>query len=229
MGIRFPPRVRTLDVAILLQSIDKHIGFKIDFPNPFPGEGGLATERGIAAYRTPHAIYQAWRVRNLAREIPDAKVLEIGAGLGRTAYYARGFGVSYYTIIDLPTTNVAQALFLGTVLGPDAIWVLGDPIETQTGRIRIFPPSWFSDTAEHFDVILNADSMTEMDRGHAAAYVEKISRKPCVFLSINHENNAFAVRDLCDPRSLVGRFPYWLRKGYTEELFVFSGKSRRAG
>ena len=205
----------------LLHSIDLRIGTKLDFPNPFQDEAGLATERGIACYRSPHAVYQAWRVSQLATAQSAPRVLEIGAGMGRTAYYAKVMGVSNYTIVDLPMTNVAQALFLGQVLGQEAIWLPGDPAESQAGRIKIVPPAWFSVTDEHFNVVLNADSLTEMDRKHAAAYVKKISCEPCLFLSINHENNAFTVNELCAESSLISRHPYWLRKGYVEELYAF--------
>ena len=72
----------------LLTAIENRIGIDLDFPNPFPDEFGLATSRGVASQRALHAIYQAWRLKTLAR-VYGGRVLEIGAGLGRTAYYAK--------------------------------------------------------------------------------------------------------------------------------------------
>jgi len=208
----------------LLAKLDGEIGVRIDFPNPIQREFGLPTTRGIASYRAPHAIYQAWRIRELLRETSAARVLEIGAGMGRTAYYARRIGITDFTIVDLPLANVAQANFLGRVLGPEAIWVPGDPVSEQAGRIRICPPAWLANTDKEFDVVLNVDSITEMDAQHASNYVHEISRRAAIFLSINHEANSFTVRDLLAERRIKTRtlrYTYWLRKGYVEERFFF--------
>jgi putative glycosyltransferase (TIGR04372 family) len=211
-------------VEDLLAELDREIGLRIDFPNPIQREFGLPTSRGIASYRAPHAIYQAWRTRKLLGEVTNASVLEIGAGMGRTAYYARHLGITDFTIVDLPLANVAQANFLGRVLGPEAIWLLGDPVSEQAGRIRICPPEWLATTDQEFDVVLNVDSITEMDSQHAINYVREISRRARMFLSINHEANPFSVRDLlskCNIKARTLRYPYWLRKGYLEEILFF--------
>jgi len=98
------------DTEALLKSIDKHIGFRVTFPNPFAGEVGLPTPRGVASFRAIQSLYQAWLVASLVGEA--GSVVEIGAGTGRTAYYAHQIGITNYTIVDLPMTNVAQANFL---------------------------------------------------------------------------------------------------------------------
>jgi hypothetical protein len=51
----------------LLRDIDDMFGFRVDFPNPFAGEIGLLTTRGVASYRAVQALYQAWRIAGLAR------------------------------------------------------------------------------------------------------------------------------------------------------------------
>ena len=84
------------DVEPLLERLDEALGATLQFPNPFPGEVGLATSRGVASYRAVQAIFQAWRIAELVDQRPGARVLEIGAGLGRTAFYAnsvRGVGL----------------------------------------------------------------------------------------------------------------------------------------
>jgi hypothetical protein len=50
------------------------------------------------------AIYQAYRLVEVAGR--DARVVEIGDGMGRTALYAHTLGIRNYTIFDLPLTNV---------------------------------------------------------------------------------------------------------------------------
>ncbi len=114
------------DPEVILRDLDTAFGFTIHFPNPYPNEVGLKTSRGVASYRAVQGLYQAYRVAELVRDRPDARVVEIGGGLGRTAFYAWQFGLHNYTLIDLPMTNVAQAYFLGRVLGPDAISLFGE-------------------------------------------------------------------------------------------------------
>ena len=216
--------VTSATLETLLTALDEGIGIRLDFPNPFPREFGLPSSRGIASYRAPQAIYQAWRTRELLRESGGTKVLEIGAGMGRTAYYAQRLGITDYVIVDLPLANVAQAIFLGRVLGSDSIWLPGDPISQMMGRIRIYPPQWLTNSQEEFAVALNADSLTEMDARHAVGYFHEISQRADLFLSINQESYSLRVRDLpskCEIEPRVLRYPYWLRKGYVEEVYSF--------
>ena len=111
----------------ILDEIEERSPRPIRFPNPYPGERGLLTAtRGVASFRAIQALYQAWRLRELSRGQNDFRVLEIGAGLGRTAYFAQALGMSDYTIIDIPLTNAAQGYFLGRTLGPDNIVLFGE-------------------------------------------------------------------------------------------------------
>ena len=159
-------------------------------PNPYPNEVGLKTSRGVASYRAVQALYQAYRVAELVRDRPNARVIEIGGGLGRTAFYAHQFGLRDYTLIDLPMTNVAQAYFLGRVLGADAICLCG---ENRPG-IRIQPPAVFLDAADRYDLVVNVDALPEMAADTATAYCQAIKARADIFLSINHEYNALTVR-----------------------------------
>lgn len=209
------------DVEVLLSELDAAFGFRIDFPNPFAGEIGLATTRGVASYRAIQSLYQAWRIRRITVDQPGCRILEIGAGLGRTAYYVRRFGIKNYTIVDLPITNVAQTYFLGRLLGDECLQLYGE--SAHAGAIRILPPSSFFDSEERFDLVVNVDSLTEMAPETARHYWTEITKRTALFLSINHEANYFTVRDLyaAYPSSHVCRSPYWMRRGYVEELIRF--------
>lgn len=221
---RFHKRIEIAAPAQLASAIgllEKFLGFTLHFPNPFPGEVGAGTIRGVCSWRAPQALYQAWRVAELSRKFGKT-VVEIGGGLGRTAFYARPFGIGDYTIIDLPLTCAAQALFLGLVLGPDAISLAGE--HETAAQIKIRPPSYLMNGGKQFDIALNADSMTEMDESFAGAYAATVAVKTKAFLSINHEINTFCVSDLpALAKARVYRCPYWMRKGYAEELYVFRG------
>jgi hypothetical protein len=210
------------DVEGVLSKLDEILGIRIDFPNPFDGEFGIKTSRGVMGQRGPLCLYQAWRFLEHCRPTDGKRVLEIGAGVGRQAYYARLMGITDYTIVDLPLSNAGQAVFLGTVLGPDAVWMPGDPVSDQPGRIRLFPPDWIKETAEKFDLIANVDSLTEMSGKQAVEYFVFAHEHGKVFLSINHEINGFRVYDL--PR-MAGlsvkstRYACSMRPGYVEECF----------
>lgn len=211
------------EVEETLGALDGVFGLRVEFPNPYPNEFGMPTSRGIATYRATQALYQVFRLRQLAREI-GPRMLEIGAGLGRTAGYAHSFGLRSYTIVDLPMANVAQASFLGQTLGPDSVTLLGE--KTRPDSIRIMTPEWLRGGGETFDIVLNADSMTEMDRKFADEYAAWIQANAKCFLSINHDANIFRVCDLAPLKSMSStRFPYWMRNGYTEECFVNAGQA----
>ena len=211
----------TPDVESILINLDTAMGFTIDFPNIYPGEAGLYTSRGIAGYRAIQALYQAWRIKQLLINTPDPSVVEIGAGLGRTAYYCGKMGIKSYTIVDIPFTSVSQAHFLSQSLGDDNVWLWGEQFDKQT--IRIAPPLAFHEMDEKFDLVVNVDSLTEVGKDAAINYFQTISKKTPLFLSINHEHNAFTVSELIKMFShkSVARHPYWLRRGYVEELIEF--------
>jgi SAM-dependent methyltransferase len=208
-------------IEAVLRAIDQHLGFTIDFPNPYPDEFGLQTFRGVADHRSVIAVYQAWRLQQM---MLGSRVLEIGAGNGRTAYYARKLGFTDYTIVDLPHANVAQANFLGRVLGPDAIVLAGEDADA-TDKIRICGADWLFGWDRHYDVVLNADSFPEMDHDQAIKYFKFIARRCGGLLSINHERGKFRVADLSARSDAVPRnyhrYPFWARDGYVEELFYF--------
>jgi hypothetical protein len=209
------PGVHLSDVEETLSDIDHVLGIRLVFPNPFPGEVGLVTSRGIASYRAIQAIYQAFRIRKLAGR--NARIVEIGGGLGRTAYYAHQLGLCDYTIIDLPLTNVMQGYFLGRVLGDEQV-----SFSAKAGHICVLPLNEFFCNGDHYDVAVNVDSLPEMSPAMAADYATEFARRIPVTLSINRENKSFTARDVLTAAGLraATRAPYWLRRGYVEEIFL---------
>ena len=209
----------------VLTELSKSYGL-FSVPNPFPDEHGLKTSRGIISYRVPQSLYQAWRIKRIVKEIVNPRVLEIGAGLGRTAYYAYELGIKDYTIVDIPMTTAAQAYFLGRTIGEENIHLDGEQPGKLSHKVKILTPQTFFDENNTYDLILNVDSLTEMDLSVAQAYWKKIQASTSKFLSINHEANAFRVRNLLikDLHNLnIHRELYWMRRGYAEELIQMHG------
>lgn len=203
------------DVEAILGLLDQAFGFQIRFPNPFPGDVGLATSRGVATFRAVQSLFQAWRTFEVSGTT-DARILEIGGGLGWTAYFAHQFGLKNYTIIDIPISGAAQANFLGRILGPDRITLFGEA--NVAGSVRIAPPAAL-DVSERYELGTNFDSFTEMSHAAAVGYVDYILNSCSALLSVNHEINPFTVKDILDQRETGtrSRNPYWIRRGYVEE------------
>ena len=196
----------------LLRRLDEALRLKVSFPNPFPDEFGLLTDRGVAGFRAIQALYQANRIRSMS----PASVVEIGAGLGRTAHYSTQMGIQDYAIVDLPFASVSQAYFLGRVLGPDRIALDGE--QGRKGAIRILSPSTFLDERRPYELFVNVDSMPELPLEVAVTYYKAFRQRGRRFLSINHEAHGHTVHEgLRDLRHT--RHPYWMRRGYVEEVF----------
>lgn len=216
------------DPEELLSQLDRKFGFRIDFPSVFAGEVGVQTSRGVANIRAVYALYQAWRTKSLVKDAARPRVLEIGAGLGRAAYYCAKFGITDYTIIDIPLTGVSQGYYLGRLIGEDMVSLCG---ETMDKPVRILPPVAYdkmvalakmSDTRERFDLIVNVDSLTEMAKDTAEGYLRGAARLTDRFLSMNHEHNGFTVESLYSAMSVrASRAPCWIRRGYVEEVVEF--------
>jgi hypothetical protein len=182
------PIPRKWCVDEVLNVIESKLKITIDFPNPYPDEIGIYTSKGTASYRAIQALYQAYRIKELLKDIPNPRVLEIGSGLGRTAYYCRLFGIKDYTIIDLPMTVLASSYFLGRVVG--------ESLDDSQNKIKILTPSQFINDTTQYDLIVNAASLTEMDINTIHMYLDKIQKTTKMFLSINHEINTYSVNEL---------------------------------
>lgn len=212
------------DVDRFLQKLDSRLNQYVDFPTPFRGELGLETSRGIASYRAVQALYQTWRILELLHSCEEKSVVEIGPGMGRAAYYAFRAGIIDYVTVDLPMGIVAQACFLGAVLGPEKIWLPGDADELARGRIKLL----FASTKpnKRFTLAVNVDSLTEMPLNVALQYAGWIKRYAGAFLSINHCENLFSAGEIAVQSGLLHstRKPYPMRRGYFEEVFNSSGR-----
>lgn len=205
----------------LLEMIEQKLGLPILFPNPFRGERGVGTSRGLASTRAIAALYQAFRVAQEARLTKQGSVLEIGPGMGRTAYYAVKAGIRRYTTIDIPMGVVAQACFLGAALGPDTLWMLGED-EPPAARVRLLPSTELHLLEGKFEVVLNVDSLTEMGEAGASRYASWIAAHAVTFLSINQEARDVTIPALAKDALAAAdyrRFPYLMRPGYVEEIF----------
>jgi hypothetical protein len=161
---------------------------------------------------------------------------EIGAGSGRVAYWSYRLGFRSYAIFDLPHINVVQGYYLLRSLPDARIALYGESDRIHMpNRITILPDFCVHEMeADQFDLVLNQDSFPEINRDSVSEYlvwIKKASRQ--FFYSINHENrppSAGGDLQLNIPELIgevggyrrVSRVPYWLRKGYVEELYTIT-------
>lgn len=208
----------------IIERIEGFLGQPLIFPNLHPDECGLITSRGVITHVTMQTLYQAWRIKQLVKDKPNARVLEIGAGLGRTAHFARQLGIADYTIVDLPLTALSSGYFLGSTLGADRVQLAGEKSSQAEPCIKFLTPTQFLSSDCTYDLIINANGFTEMEEEIARAYWEKIGEVTPLFVSMNHEANSYSVNDLINSSQNVAwayRTPYWMHPGYVEELVRF--------
>uniref|UniRef100_A0A6C0AFH9 Sugar O-methyltransferase n=1 Tax=viral metagenome TaxID=1070528 RepID=A0A6C0AFH9_9ZZZZ len=209
-------------IDLILDKIEKNIGFTIKFPIFNGNCGGISSTRGFFSQRECIYLYVAKKILDIC---PDqkTKILEIGGGLGLLGYYLNNLGYKNYTSIDLPRSGAVQTYFFAKNL-PNTELLLTDESENpfdsiHDDKIKILHYSNFELAKEDtFDIIINVDSLTEMTEQIALNYLNKNCSK--LFLSINHEVNTHRVFDLKkDNLKLKYRYPFWPRKYYVEELY----------
>ncbi len=207
----------------LASQINDKLGFEIETPDFENALLKLKLRSGSLHIRDIYSLYTALRVVKIIGK--KGKVSEIGGGVGKAGYYAYKLGIRNYSIFDLPHINVLQGYFLIKSL-PNSVSLFGE----KEKAIKVLPDFAFSKPRNKFDLTLNADSFPEISKVIVRKYLADIknnTRK--YFLSINQEGESSfsAIK-----QSVVGRlikessgfkkeyrFPFWVRKGYVEELY----------
>lgn len=207
----------------IVAEINKKLGFDIennDFEN---GLLKLKIKKGSIHVRDIYALYTSLRVTEIVGK--KARIAEIGGGVGKAAYYAYKLGIRDYSIFDLPHINLLQGYFLLKAL-PNSVSLYGE----KEKAIKILPDFEFEKVNNKFDLTLNEDSFPEISKKVVMNYLKNIKlNTKKYFLSINQEGESSAQTI---KQSIVGnlisesrgfkkeyRFPFWVRKGYIEELY----------
>ncbi|MGV0992246.1 MAG: putative sugar O-methyltransferase [Mycobacterium sp.] len=218
-----------IDFEEIFEFVLQHVPALRHPPRAGGGIFGVRTLNGVIAWRDFSAAFNATRVVENLGNLPR-KVCEIGGGMGSLAYYLARMGVSS-SVFDIPVVSLLQSYFLMTSLGGDQVWIYGEE-PNPSAKVRILPWWELVNTNDNdFSLVVNVDSLAEIELGVALNYVDLIhSKGQHLFLSINQESGALntdrtfqnIVGDLVAIRGgfkRTYRFPYWLRAGYVEELF----------
>ena len=208
----------------LIDKIEQRIKISLDFKNPFPGEEGIEVRGGIISGREIQAIYQAYKIKEISKSFNNPSVVEIGGGLGRTAYYCSKFNIKNYTIVDIPISSLCQANYLARMIGEENILLDSEfKIYNNENKCKIISPKTYFSNNINYDLIFNADSLTEIDSDTQKKYINSFLSRTKLFYSINHESNLLTVYSHFNNNyKSYSRNLYWLRRGYIEEVFSFN-------
>ena len=203
---------------------------------------GVRTAEGVVPVNYLLHLYTAQRLSTISNQKTDC-YLEIGGGVGLLAYIVASMGAKQYSIIDLPLVNVLQGYVLLKSDLAKSVQLFGEDDLDLESVIKILPTSIIGELpTKSFDIIINQDSLPEMAKGTMNGYLEaiqRLSKQNGLFLSINQEAQAPSgagseqgwVHDACRGEKgmkILYRVPYWLRKGYVEELYsITDGEQSR--
>ena len=184
-----------LDIEELLPIIDIKCGFIVEFPDiyDYSTNSSLICSRGKISHRMLFALYYVYNIKNNVDDVSNTSVLEIGAGTGRTAYYAYKFGFKSYTILDIISTNIVQAHYNFNVLGSENVSLWRDNLNCF---LTIIPSSEFDNLTNKYDIIVNFDGLTEYGLDVATKYFNNFHKLTTKFLSINHVYNNYTVENI---------------------------------
>jgi hypothetical protein len=131
---------------------------------------------------------------------------------------------------QLKKGGVAASHLFCKATHPAVVILCGEP--ESHGALCIYP-YWMlkEQSPKSFGLAVNQDSLPEIAPGVVADYLNEIVRTAHCFLSINQEGEGASCRpDILQnlvPRMVdrvpglkrVGRFPFWMRAGYVEEIY----------
>lgn len=208
----------------LIDKIEQRIEISLDFKNPFPGEKGMEIRGAIISSREIQSIYQAYKIKEICKSFNNPSVVEIGGGLGRTAYYCSKFNIKNYTIVDIPISSLCQANYLARMIGEENILLDNEfKIYNNENKCKIISPKTYFSSNINYDLSFNTDSLTEIDSDTQKKYINSFLSRTKLFYSINHENNLRTVNfHFNNNYKSYSRNLYWLRRGYVEEVFSFN-------
>lgn len=208
--------------------VSRSLGVDIAPPLGFIHTVGIRIGERLLHYRHINAAYLAAKIATLSDK--TGRICEFGGGLGIAAYYMHKMGFLDYTLFDIPLTNLFSSWFLIGALGSENVSLEGEKLKPNAVKIRA---NWqcLEMPRNYFSVVANMDSFPEINRTIFLGYVEQIQKMTTDYvLSINHEVDAVIpegerhlnVSEILDSQSgltRVYRAPYWIRRGYVEELY----------
>ena len=227
-----PPQNHEQGASYLVVPVDvmvNELGYLPNFRAP-PWQGGqwcLKTSKGLFSDRDLIALYLAIKIREKFPD-PRTRIVEIGGGSGYLAYWLYLFGYRDITMVDLPTVMCCQAFQLRSNHPGISISM---PNDDRPAEVKFLDTKQFQTGNNHYDLVINCDSLPEMSLETVHAYLDAIARQAQFFYSINQESRAqggygrqhsirYEIKQHFRNRLMrADRSRFWLRDGYTEEWY----------
>jgi hypothetical protein len=193
-----------VDYENLFAKLDEKLGFRLVFPDIIGHQQKhITTSRGNITFRNLCGLYYMVYLNKILETFTeldkkDITVLEIGAGTGWTAYWAKYFNFKKYTIVDIPSTNIVQAHFLINSIGSNDVYLSGET-KNNSAFVKIIPASEFKTLDSKYSIIVNFDGITEYGNATALNYLKESMSKTNLFFSINHETEnglSYTLKDI---------------------------------
>lgn len=212
-----------IDLDEIMEATGKKIKDRVGavgFPIYQGGLIGIKTRAGIIDERQISSLYLALKIHEKFQHNKMAKICDLGAGNGLILFWLYQMGYRNLYAVDLPHVSLMQAWNLAIHFGNTQVRFGHE----ETGPINILSMDQF---LEHdFDLVVNSDSLPEIDHEWAAKYLEHMNRKVKNFYSINQETmhkeqiniNLTIERNYHNLQS-VSRHRFFMRPGYIEEWY----------
>jgi len=218
--------------ATILPALARVLPIGRKFPVAAKGEAGIATPMGLLGHRHAIGLGYLREIKDVLEANPGryTRIVEIGGGLGRTAFHvARDMGLAV-TILDLPVVGVTQYAFLRVNGVKVDLWP-ESAAAPKPGNVSLINAFSAHDPADYTGALfVNFDSFVEMGRDAQESYFDLITAAGCDLLSINHEADKVMTgaghRQQWDLARLTARgfdaSPrqiFWERDGYIRQFF----------
>jgi hypothetical protein len=214
-------------VTISEETLLEHAPAHMVAPRWQGGLWGLATSRGLFSERDLMSLYIALKIRE---KFPlESRIMEIGGGAGYIAYWLYKLGYRNIHMVDIPSVAACQAYQLAANIGAENISLSN---ESHEAAVKFISPEQIPHRIDNFDLVVNCDSMPEMDKDSLNTYLDFIVNHAGSFYSINQECRGtyngtmqHVVRSVIKNEyqnkiTRVDRSRFWLRDGYTEEWYI---------
>lgn len=165
-----------------------------DVSSPIVGNPvGVWIRNDLVQIETLRHAHHATVILGLLQGQSNARIVEIGGGLGGQAYQCVTLGARHlarHTIIDLPEVACLSAYCLLAALGEDRVRLFGE--ESPTGpkpHVDVLPHWSISALGDlSTELVYNSHSFSEMDSNSATFYLREVERIATrFFFHINHE------------------------------------------
>ena len=216
----------------MLSNFEKDLGFSLSLPNIFSGLFEVSLGPNRLNQVDLMSLNSALTVRKFMSDKSIKRIVEIGGGSGRFAYFCLKLGLGPIYIIDLPHVLILQYWYLTKALPASKIR-FNHSLDASSADIVLVPNSKMkSIDPKQMEMIFNQDSFAEMPLDIVKQYLDWIAlNKSSLIFSINHESkpylshngeqqiNVFEVLSSDNRFELLSRELDWVRRGYVKSIF----------